>query len=965
MGKDNVFKKINWKKVLEYSLPAIATLAIILLVMIIKGIAPFGNGEIAYIDYNAGLVPAYTALWDLLHGKGNIFISYDLGAGAPLYASNVINSFLSPISWLIAIFDRSAVAYGVALLVIIKLILMATTSYICFKKFFNKVNPYMLLLFSLVWTFSGWTLVHISNIGWLDIMILLPLLLLSARKLVNQGKIMWFVIILSYMLLLSYYISYMVLVATVVIATVYIFTIAEKQNRKKIASSLFFAIFISLLISFVAFIPSCLTSLQGHRFTDTSSSEKVELYNQFFSKLSTILIQSLPVVFFIRLMCMLKKDKKNVLFFLLSFSICGIGLLIEPINKMWHTGSYYCYPFRYSFVLILIMIFASLYYINEYICNDVANQTEGQLEIDNNSINNLKDDSDLQIENVIDKEVVLSDNSFNLQNNNNEENNNSKGQKDCSKQSEKVVVNIEKVENTSKEKKKSLKNFFISTPYLVFGLIISIGFMVFLAIVGVPASPYNQLHISVFFLYLIAFLSSYLVIEILLRLKNEKFKFAGLKGGKLVFAFCILQIIIFSVQFVGAPFNSEYGIEDVNNCFNISTSSFDENYKLKDKDKLYNFNFANYTNYSTLQTWIHISSEKQYQAYRTLGYNTMSTVLFSSGGTIMTDILLGNKYVLSYEELDSNYYTKIDEFDYVLDKEKIKIGCYELNFTMKQALLTDVDLSKINYEKSNLVEVQNNLYKSLYNQTTNIMEIINYSHLTQNNKYILTVPANVGKVLYLQSDSSSEITAKINDKSIELLNGFNDLGIMQNDLNIEISREDNENFSNAEWNNLLEKFTFATFDISTFKTVHESSVLTDEVSLKIDGRNINISVQNTSNKKYLFVPYINLSNMSATINSNNAKVEDAICNFMSLEIQEGDNQITISYTPQYLNVCAIVTLIAVIVFIACTILNHFFKFSENKFIIWIGVIGASVILLAVGFLVYIKPFFNTFLIMFS
>ena len=91
MGKDNVFKKINWKKVLEYSLPAIATLAIILLVMIIKGIAPFGNGEIAYIDYNAGLVPAYTALWDLLHGKGNMFISYDLGAGAPLYASNVIN----------------------------------------------------------------------------------------------------------------------------------------------------------------------------------------------------------------------------------------------------------------------------------------------------------------------------------------------------------------------------------------------------------------------------------------------------------------------------------------------------------------------------------------------------------------------------------------------------------------------------------------------------------------------------------------------------------------------------------------------------------------------------------------------------------------------------------------------------------------------------------------------------------
>ena len=52
---------------------------------------------------------------------------------------------------------------------------------------------------------------------------------------------------------------------------------------------------------------------------------------------------------------------------MLAFIICSIGLIIEPINEMWHTGSYYSFPFRYSFVIILLMIFGSLYYIDKYI----------------------------------------------------------------------------------------------------------------------------------------------------------------------------------------------------------------------------------------------------------------------------------------------------------------------------------------------------------------------------------------------------------------------------------------------------------------------------------------------------------------------------------------------------------------------------------------------------------------------
>jgi hypothetical protein len=105
--------------------------------------------------------------------------------------------------------------------------------------------------------------------------------------------------------------------------------------------------------------------------------------------------------------------------------------------------------------------------------------------------------------------------------------------------------------------------------------------------------------------------------------------------------------------------------------------------------------------------------------------------------------------------------------------------------------------------------------------------------------------------------------------------------------------------------------------------------------------------------------------MKATNNNLEITVNNSLLNFMQIEINEGDNTITMSNQPQLIKPCALVSLIAIAIFIIMSILNHFFKFSENKVIIWIGVGGAVIILGVVGFLVYLKPFFNTFIVLFS
>lgn len=884
---------INWRKVLEYSLPVIIPIVITVLAMIVKGVYPFGEKSIGYIDYDEQLVPFYTNLWDILHGKANLFVDWNLGGGGSIITSFVINGFLSPLAWMIAIFPRSGVIYAIAFLVIIKFSLMSLTAYICFKKYFQNVNQYILLLFSLIWTFSGWTLVHFANIGWLDIMILLPLLMISAKKLILEGKNLWFVIILTYMLMLSYYISYMVLVGTVVISLMY--TIFIAKEKKKVAASMFFAVMISILISFVAFIPSCLTSLQAHRFTNVEQNLKSDLFAPFFSKLVVLIMYAIPFVFFVKLLFKIKEDKKTVLFFLITFITLSIGLLIEPINKMWHTGSYFCYPLRYGFVIIMFVIFGALYYIDKYLAN--------------------KDNTD------------------------------------------------------STNKDFSYLVLAIGTPLLMVLFIVN-------GVMGTNAHPYRNISFLTFLFPLLTFALSYLLIEMLLKLKSAKLKLGNVCGGVLIFVLCIINITVSAIGYIGSSEEYDTTIR-TSNVQNLDLSELDASYKLKDREALYNLNFATITQYPTLQTWIHISSEQQFLGYDKLGLNTASVCLYSSGGTILTDVLLGNKYVLSREELSGKYYEKIDQFkfDYEVkeytneSKTKYKMNVengvmylYETKLNFYNVLTTNVDLNELfNEEKYDYFDNQNKLFRALYNQDYDILHSIAFEITEDKDNFIINSTVPTDKITYM-SIKGFEIKTELNDFDRTLMSGINDLGIIENG-NLTIAIPKNEN-SKLNLNKLKENIKFGAFDIETFSDLHNNLPF-NESKIVRDGSQLKIEINNSLNHKYAFIPYVYLNHMTAVNNNTSTEVTNGINAFMMVELGTGENQIVISYEPQYLKLCSIVTIVALIIFIVFAILNHKFNLANKKFVIWSGFIGGCIILAAVGFLVYVKPFFNFFVILFS
>lgn len=70
---NNNAKREKWLKVLEYSLPALISIFVYIFAMLCKGIAPFGENSICYIDCSDGLIPAYTGLWDFFARKLQLY----------------------------------------------------------------------------------------------------------------------------------------------------------------------------------------------------------------------------------------------------------------------------------------------------------------------------------------------------------------------------------------------------------------------------------------------------------------------------------------------------------------------------------------------------------------------------------------------------------------------------------------------------------------------------------------------------------------------------------------------------------------------------------------------------------------------------------------------------------------------------------------------------------------------------
>lgn len=363
-----IFETNKFMSIFKWFIPALIVFVLLMINYAIKGIAPFGDRYISYIDMEVGYVPVYYSIWDMFHGKGNIFYNFFLGMGSNVYGSLCMNAFYSPLNWIVAIVPRGAISAFLSWLLIIKLALMATTMLYFIRKTFQNTNTYLQLLYSILWAFSGFIFVHYTNIIWLDNMIIFPFVCLGIKRIFDKNKMDLYLITLTFSLLFSFYISFMILLMVIFCGgTAVYFADKTREEKKKITSKLVVATLLALFISFVSFLPAFWQSWTSYRI----SGQKSEiLYENTFSKAITILMSCFVLFGFIKLTTKYKQDKRNILMFIIMVAFTTITILLERANMLWHTGSYQSFPYRFSFIPIFIMICAGLYYFDRFFEKD-------------------------------------------------------------------------------------------------------------------------------------------------------------------------------------------------------------------------------------------------------------------------------------------------------------------------------------------------------------------------------------------------------------------------------------------------------------------------------------------------------------------------------------------------------------------------------------------------------------------
>ena len=113
---------------------------------------------------------------------------------------------------------------------------------------------------------------------------------------------------------------------------------------------------ISLLISSFIVLPTSLQIFSSQRVgfdIDYIAGSKL---GPFSDKVSYLFVSGMFISAVILCLLNYKKDKKFTSFLLVNLLLVGLGIVIEPINKLWHLGSYVYFPLRYGILLIMILL---------------------------------------------------------------------------------------------------------------------------------------------------------------------------------------------------------------------------------------------------------------------------------------------------------------------------------------------------------------------------------------------------------------------------------------------------------------------------------------------------------------------------------------------------------------------------------------------------------------------------------
>jgi len=886
----------------DYLYTGLISFGILAFIFIIKGIFPFGNNSVLIGDLHDQITPFYYHLHDAFYSNKSLLVDYSTSGGIN-FIGILAYYIISPFSVLALLVPRENIYLIMPIIVALKIVACSITCLYFIKKYFKNIPPMLQGLLAITYAFSGYGLIMYQITSWIDAMYMFPLLIIGLKKVLDYEKPTFYIVTLTLSLIFSFYVTIMTMMLVFLGSLVYLYVYKEKEDRKKIITSLGISTLLSILIALFIIIPSYIEISESSRIGFKLASLLNSKTGPLSDKLSMIAFGGIVYLGLIILFMVRKNNKKFLTFYIPTLLIMLIPLLIEPVNKVLHFGTYASFPYRNGFILMFLMILGACYGFNNY----EERKDEG-FEINKYA----------SVFTVIVACFILF--------------------------------------------KFSLR-YYTRFQNAIFRLSISFDSKLIIVLLATT------------------FLATLTALIILL-LNKKLNKFTTI----LLAIITLTHITINTYIYVANDKNQNELTSQYKLLNDVS-----KEYKNKDYFRIKNNLEGLVTNngmvmkFNTLEHFTSLTNKNNLSSIKKLGYSSEWVKTRSSGSNLLIDYVMGNRYILTDEKINSPYYHQIVQYP--------DARLYELKSNSTFGILLNKnDTLK---DKNNSFEVANSLYKNVMNTDDDIFtidnifindnikgtklenDLVNYEIV--DDEYYAYFEKDIiitgKKNLYIEmvhspdNDQNFRINNAFNlyinnklvkeDAFTEPKNGVLDLGIYENKrVNIKFELKKSV---------ILKEIVVGLMDTEKYENFVETSYMNNDINF--NKNKVTLKINNPTNeKKILFIPIVNDGNYKATLNGKGVNILKLYDNYIGIEVNPGDNVIKLTYIPRLLIPTLIISIFALIITIVLIKTNLYFKLTEINILqnisyyiylfIYIGFITIAYVLMILCFLISYVKFIN-------
>ncbi len=891
-------KKFDFKWLIA---PAIVVVWMITMYWI-KGIYPFGDSTLVSFDLRTGNMPVIYYVYDIFRSGDFTKLIYDFHTAAG-FARDSLLTIIQPRFVFCMFFPREHIINAIDLFFVFEFGLIAFTASYSFSKLFNKLPFAYNILMSVMYAFNGFNLMYLTNIDWLDIVMLYPLLMLFAVNLLNGKSKVPFFLVLAYLMTVYTYMAFFIVVSLIIFGGLYIYIILDKESRKKAVVNLGVGTGAALVASSYSVYTYAVGIMSSERFdmgtyVRDSYSGAVETVPGFFGILKapaeidiisvfmflgTALAIASLIVMWVRFKNY-KQSRKHTIFFTIVILLFLCQVVFKSTMLYWHMGSYQFFPFRNGYMVSFFCCCIIGYYFTYY----------GNLE-------GIKTDK-----NVLKFITIIPTFLCAL-----------------------VVASYIDVFTFNLDAIFSVLN--ISVAYQTNGM----------------AYPYLCLAAAVVVCFLLIKLISYKTLR-----------------NILTFALVFIMIGINSVFFISNGMGkNKYDMYKKELEVSDMVKHNDELSRTCNIDACLGINYSYIADVHSISNWTHLLSANQLKSLENFGFCSNFTNIRDMGGTVFSRALFRFTETISGCELDNRLYVENVKTEsgvryysnkYVLPAvvcsndqiDDINIDDYKNLFEYQNAVYSAMGGEGRLFNEVECKSVSNNVKYEEYfynkeDENTGEMGLFSDKKGIVTSKFIFDVSEE--SVLYFDNAIKDSdimfIGIYVNNKPFHVydgkivknsksyntayLTGYNsgilELGVFENET-VEISIIFNEDHKTDE------AAVMYLMDTGKLRTLCENQPNAD---YSINKSQITLNVDNKNNSEFVFVPLSYDDNWLCTVNGENVEPICVLGNFMGIKINEGENVISLNYSRTDAYIKIVVLIVSFLIGLALVIFERRINFPRG------------------------------------